>query len=350
MNLNDLNDLKEKAIRAISEAVDLEALERLRVAYFGRKGKMAEILSQLKNMAIQERAKAGQEINRLKKEIEAAMESKKQELFAWRDAAKEWIDVTMPGKKLPRGHLHPRTIIIRKMEEIFQSLGFSVVDGPEIETDFYNFQALNIPPDHPARDMQATFYINGGDNKKETPISLSQNRVLRTQTSPVQVRYMERHQPPLRIIVPGRVFRRDATDASHDCQFYQLEGLMVDKEISVANFKAVLLEFFKRFYGQSVKIRLRPSYFPFTEPSFEVDMSCTVCAGKGCRVCSHSGWLETAGAGMVHPNVFLAAGYKPRLWQGFAFGFGIDRIVMMKYKINDIRLLNSGDLRFLRQF
>ncbi|TSC52955.1 MAG: hypothetical protein LiPW39_489 [Parcubacteria group bacterium LiPW_39] len=206
-----------------------------------------------------------------------------------------------------------------------------------METDYYNFQALNFPKDHPARDMQDTFKIN-------------EDFLLRAHTSPMQVRYMEKNNPPLRIIVPGRVFRRDATDASHDCQFYQVEGLMVDKHISAANFKAIIEEFFKRFYSQDVKIRLRPSFFPFTEPSFEVDMSCSVCGGKGCKVCGHSGWLEMAGAGMVHPFVFKSAGYGPYEWQGFAFGFGLDRLVMMKYKINDIRLLNFGHLRFLKQF
>lgn len=333
----NLEELRKLALKEVLGAKNIEELENIRIKYFGRKGKVTEILAGLKNMSTEQRVNLGKSANELKRELESLLEKRKHELGVSFEAQKEWIDVTAPGHKLPKGHLHPRTQVLRRVEEIFQSLGFSVVQGPELETDFYNFEALNVPKDHPARDMQASLYID-----EET--------VLRTQTSPMQVRYMESHQPPLRIIVPGRVFRRDATDATHDCQFYQIEGLMVDKEISVANFKAVMLEFFKSLYGQEVRIRLRPSYFPFTEPSFEVDMGCAVCGGKGCKVCSYSGWLEMVGAGMVHPFVFKSAGYAADEWQGFAFGIGLDRIVMMKYKINDIRLLNFGDMRFLRQF
>jgi phenylalanyl-tRNA synthetase alpha chain len=332
-----IKEIRDSALREILGAKNIEELESFRIKYFGRKGKVSEVLSQLKNLAGEERISLGKSANELKKEIEAIIEKKKKELTQSFEAMKEWIDVSAPGHKLAKGHLHPRTLVLRRVEEIFQSLGFSVVEGPELETDYYNFEALNVPKDHPARDMQATLYV-------------SEETLLRTQTSPMQVRYMEKNNPPLRIIVPGKVFRRDATDATHDSQFFQVEGLMVDKEISVANFKAVMGEFFKRFYGKEVKIRLRPSYFPFTEPSFEVDMSCAVCGGKSCRVCGQSGWLEMAGAGMVHQNVFKFAGYVPGEWQGFAFGIGLDRMAMMKYKISDIRLLNSGDLRFLKQF
>ncbi|MFH0852039.1 MAG: phenylalanine--tRNA ligase subunit alpha [bacterium] len=333
----NLKELRDAALKEVLGVKNLEELEKLEIKYLGRKGELTEILRGLKDMAEAERQKVGKFANQLKHELDGMIEKKRKELGKSLEAAKEWIDITAPGKKLPAGHLHPRTQVMRQVEEIFQSLGFSVIDSREMETDYYNFQALNFPKDHPARDMQDTFEI--GDEM-----------LLRAHTSPMQVRYMEKHNPPLRIIVPGRVFRRDATDASHDWQFYQVEGLMVDKHISVANFKAVMLEFFKRLYGQEVKIRLRPSYFPFTEPSFEVDMSCAVCGGKGCRVCGQTGWLEMAGAGMVHPFVFRSAGYSPYEWQGFAFGLGLDRLVMMKYKINDIRLLNFGDMRFLKQF
>lgn len=332
-----IKSLRTLALKEILAAKSVQELEQLKIKYLGRKGCLTEILRQLKEMRPEERMKKSRAANQLKFEIESMIEKRKKELALLGGDIKEWIDITAPGHKLPKGHLHPRTLVLHKVEEIFQALGFSVVEGPEIETDFYNFQALNIPKDHPARDMQATLYL---DNET----------VLRTQTSPMQVRYMEKHQPPLRVIVPGRVFRRDATDASHDCQFYQIEGLMVDKQISVANFKAIIEEFFKRFYGKEVKIRLRPSYFPFTEPSFEVDMGCAVCAGQGCSVCGQSGWLEMVGAGMVHPFVFKSAGYAPGEWQGFAFGIGLERIAMMKYKIDDIRLFSSGDLRFLKQF
>ena len=333
-----LIEIKNKALKEIKDCQDLKFLEAIKIKYLGRKGQLTAILRSLKNLDEKERKEKGRIANQIKQEIAEALKRKKSNIqHLTLNIKNEWFDVTAPGLKHPQGHLHPRTIVLRQIEEIFQSMGFSIVEGPEIETDWYNFEALNIPKDHPARDMQDTFYID-----EET--------VLRTQTSPMQVRYMEKHNPPLRIIVPGRCFRRDASDASHDYQFYQVEGLMVDKEISVANFKAVMEEFFKRFYGKDAKIRLRPSYFPFTEPSFEVDMGCLVCHDQGCSVCAQTGWLEMGGAGMVHPFVFKSAGYVPSEWQGFAFGMGLERIVMMKYKIDDIRLFSSGDLRFLRQF
>ena len=247
------------------------------------------------------------------------------------------FDITVPGERIIGGHLHPLTLVRRKIEEIFQAMGFSIVEGPEVETEWYNFDALNIPKDHPARDMWDTFYLKKGG-------------LLRTHTSPVQIRYMEKHQPPFRIIVPGRIFRHEATDASHEINFYQVEGLMVGKEISASNFKAIIQEFLSRFFDKRIAIRLRPSFFPFTEPSFEVDIKCLVCGGRGCSVCSRTCWLELIGAGMVHPNVLKAGGINPRNWQGFAFGLGMDRLAMMKYKIDDIRLFYSGDLRFLQQF
>jgi phenylalanyl-tRNA synthetase alpha chain len=250
---------------------------------------------------------------------------------------KELFDPTIPGEKVDFGHLHPLTLVQRKCREIFGEMGFSVALGPEIETEWYNFDALNIPKDHPARDMWDTFWLKNG-------------KLLRTHTSPVQIRYMEKNNPPIRIIAPGRIFRHEATDASHEINFYQLEGLMIDKDISVSNFKAIIQEFLSRFFKKPTEIRLRPSYFPFTEPSFEIDMSCVVCEGTGCSVCSQTGWIELMGAGMVHPKVLNAGKINPKHWQGFAFGIGLDRLAMMKYKIDDIRLLYSGDLRFLEQF
>lgn len=276
----------------------------------------------------------------LEEELAVRFRELKEEEYA-RQLASERIDVTQPGKKFWRGGLHPLTLLQRDMERIFSQLGFTVADGPEVETERYNFDALNIPADHPARDMWDTFWLRQSEKQK---------LLLRTHTSPGQVRFLENHQPPLRIIIPGRVFRYEATDATHEIQFYQLEGLMVGKDISVANFKHVISSFFGKLFNREVAIRLRPSYFPFVEPGFEVDMSCVFCSGKGCGVCKQTGWLEMAGAGMVHPHVYKAAGLSPNDWQGFAFGMGVDRIAMMKYRIPDIRLFYSGDLRFLKQF
>lgn len=262
-------------------------------------------------------------------------------------AQREKIDVTLPGVKIERGHFHPITQVCRQILEIFQSMGFSMVEGPEIETEWYNFDALNIPPEHPARDVWDTFWLK---QKSKRPDTVAGSFLLRTHTSPVQVRFMEKNDPPLRIIVPGRCFRHEATDASHDFQFHQIEGLMVDKDISLANLKGVLEEFMKRFFGPKVKLRWQPSFFPFVEPGLELLMSCQICQGKGCSTCGKTGWIEVIPCGMVHPNVFKAVQYNPENWQGFAFGMGLDRIAMMKYGLNDIRLLYSGDLRVLRQF
>lgn len=248
------------------------------------------------------------------------------------------IDVTMGGRRPRTGHLHPLTQAKREMMMIFQRMGFEVLQGPEIENEWYNFDALNIPSDHPARDAWDTLWLKYGE------------LLLRAHTSPMQVRYMEKNNPPLRIIVPGKVFRHEATDASHEMQFYQLEGLMVDKNISVSHLKAVVGEFFKAFFQKDLRFRFRPDYFPFTEPSFDISMSCLVCGGNGCSACKRTGWVEVAGAGMVHPNVFKAVKLDPKEWQGWAFGFGWGRLTMMKHKIEDIRWFNSGDLRFLKQF
>ncbi|TSC71320.1 MAG: phenylalanyl-tRNA synthetase alpha chain [Parcubacteria group bacterium Gr01-1014_70] len=343
--MQNVDELKKEALAAIQSAGTLEALRNIEVGYLGRSGKITRILRGLKDVPESERKERGKEANAIREELEAEIAEHRSQL---EDAsheeqlAQEKIDITQPGAKLWRGGLHPLTLLQRDMVRIFSSLGFGVVTGPEVETEWYNFDALNIPADHPSRDMWDTFWL-----RQQFP---KEKLLLRTHTSPVQIRYMERHQPPFRIIVPGRVFRYEATDATHDVQFYQLEGLMVGKDISVAHFKHVIAQFFGRLFKKEITIRLRPSYFPFVEPGFEVDMSCIMCAGKGCSVCKRTGWLEMAGAGMVHPNVFRNAGIDPRQWRGFAFGFGIDRIAMMKYKIPDIRLFYGGDVRFLKQF
>jgi len=341
----NLKKIKKEAQEEIKKAQTLSDLNVVFRHYFGRKaGMVNKVLRSLKNLPKDKKISIGKEANELKLFLTEEIEKKKKELGdSSQDAgAGEWFDVSVPGKRPSTGHLHPLTTVRRQIMMIFQDMGFSVIEGPELENEWYNFDALNIPKDHPARDAWDTFWIK---NKKE-----EEKKLLRTHTSPVQARYMEEHKPPLRVIAPGKVFRHEATDASHEAQFYQIEGLMVDQDVSVPHFKAVIKHFLSTFFEKDVKIRLRPDFFPFTEPSFEIAMSCLNCQGKGCPVCKKTGWLEIAGAGMVHPNVFSACKLDPREWQGWAFGFGWDRLTMMKYKINDIRLFNSGDLRFLSQF
>lgn len=347
----ELERIKNTAKEIIKQAASLDELEKIRVEYLGRKGVLSLILRKIKDLPEDKRAKIGSAANKLREELESDINERNSFLkknFREGVLEKEWLDVTRPGIKQERGHLHPITIVERQAEEIFSSLGFSIAEGNEVETEYYNFNALNIPKDHPARDAWDTFWLKQPDNKKGK--SGTDKLLLRTHTSPVQIHYMETHNPPIRIIAPGRVYRYEATDASHDIQFYQIEGLLVDKNISIASFKAIINEFFNRLFSQKIKTRLRPSYFPFVEPGFEVDISCINCKGRGCSVCKKTGWVEIMGAGMVHPNVFKAVGYNPKNIQGFAFGMGLDRIVLMKYKIPDIRLFHSGDLKFLKQF
>jgi len=336
----DLKNLKIKAKKEIEKAKSLKDLDDIFRKYLGKKGKITLPLRSLKKLSLRERKKIGKEANLIKRILQIDFQERSKELkkkIELEELKKAKIDITRPGKKIEIGHLHPLTQVLREVEEIFHSMGFSSIEGPEIENEWYNFDALNIPKDHPARDLWDTLWLKGG-------------LLLRTHTSPAQIHYMQKNNPPLRIIVPGRVFRHEATDAGHEINFYQFEGLMVGKDISAANFKAVIEEFLKRFFDKIVKIRLRPSFFPFVEPGFEVDVSCPICNEKGCSVCRNSGWVEIMGAGMVHPNVFKNSGLNPKNWQGFAFGIGFDRLAMMKYKINDIRLFYSGDLRFLNQF
>lgn len=354
MNTDTLDELKKSALVAFEGAETPEVLREKQVEFMGRKSALTQFLKSLATLSPDERRELGGRANAAKREIAEAYEVARARLeSASFDAEKEWIDVTDPGEVLPVGHLHILTQVEQEICTIFRSLGFDVADGPEVETEFYNFDALNVPADHPARDMQDTFWINAPDVSNEgsaVSVGKSARLLLRTHTSPVQVRYMESHTPPFRIIVPGRIFRSEATDASHEHTFYQFESLFVDADVSVGHFKYIAELFFSRFFGKHVGIRLRPSYFPFVEPGFEFDIACTVCDGKGCSSCHGTGWLEVGGAGMVHQRVFEAAGYDRDRWKGFAWGFGTNRLAMMKYKIPDVRLFQSGDLRFLNQF
>lgn len=333
----------QKALAAVKTVAQLQAWE---VEYLGRKSELNNLLKSLKDLPSEEKRVVGPLANAIKQVFEEAFQKFQTEFLAGNiDWEKERVDVTAPGTSVSCGHLHPITRLEHEIEDIFASMGFSIVDGPEVEREWYNFDALNFPKDHPARDMQDTFWIKS--NKKT-----EERFVARTHTTNVQARYMETHEPPFRIVMPGRVFRNEATDASHEHTFHQFDCVMVDEEgkVNVSTFKYVAETFFSRFFDKKVNIRLRPSFFPFTEPSFEFDISCLSCGAKGCQVCKHSGWLEIGGAGMVNQKVFEVAGYSRGKYQGFAWGFGITRLAMMKYKISDIRLLMSGDLRFIRQF
>jgi phenylalanyl-tRNA synthetase alpha chain len=337
MNSEAVLALKSLALQAIRDAAAPEELERLRVQYLGRKGELTNILRGLGKLDPEVRRSVGKEANRAKEELEGALEEALEALKrAARLGAAPAVDVTLPGRRPVRGRLHPLNRVMAEVCDIFLHLGFEAVEGPEVELDWYNFEALNLPPDHPARDMQDTFYFND-------------QVLLRTHTSPMQIRTMEQRQPPVRIIAPGKVYRRDS-DITHSPMFHQVEGLLVDHGVTFADLKGVLTAFVHQMFGPEVGVRFRPSYFPFTEPSAEVDIECVMCGGHGCRVCKATGWLEVLGSGMVHPAVFEAVGYDPETYTGFAFGLGIERIAMLKYGIDDIRLFFDNDLRFLRQF
>lgn len=332
--------VREAAVEALSRASTQEELEALRIKYLGKKGELTGLLKMLGSVAAEERPKVGQLVNEAKQKLEAAINENREKLA--RAAAElklvaEAVDITMPAKERKVGVLHPLNRVLEDMIDIFKSMGFDVVDGPEIETDYYNFECLNVPADHPARDMQDTFY-------------LADKLLLRTQTSAAQIRTMESRKPPIRVICPGRVFRADEVDATHSPVFHQIEGLVVDKGLTMCDLKGVLEQFAREIYGKETKVRFRPSFFPFTEPSVEVDVSCSACGGKGCRVCKGAGWIEILGAGMVHPNVLCCCGIDPEEYSGFAFGIGLDRLTTTKYKISDIRLLFENDKRFLEQF
>ena len=335
-----LTKIHEQALQALNETTVLEALENMKVKFLGKKGELTAILRGMGSLSAEERPLIGQLANEIRASIETKWEEKKavlQEKMLESKLAMEKLDVTIPGKPVQWGKEHPITKVTREIDGIFLGMGFAIVEGPEVEYDYYNFEALNLPADHPARDTQDTFYINP-------------KILLRTQTSPVQVRTMEKQAPPIRIISPGRVYRSDAVDATHSPMFHQVEGLVVDKGITMGNLKGTLELFAKNMFGESTRIRFRPHHFPFTEPSAEVDVSCFVCEGKGCSLCKGEGWIEILGAGMVHPNVLRGCNIDPDVYTGFAFGMGIERIVMRKYNIDDMRLLYENDVRFLSQF
>jgi len=335
-----LEAIKESSKEVVKNIHDKASLEAFRVEYLGKKGKLTDVLRGMGGLSAEERPVIGQLANEVRTFIEdeiskisAQLEKEETE----RKMAEETIDVTLPGKSTRVGNKHPLTIVLDELKDIFIGMGFQISEGPEIETDYYNFEALNIPKDHPARDTQDTFYIND-------------NVLLRTQTSPCQVRTMENQKPPIRIIAPGRVFRSDNLDATHSPLFHQIEGLVVDKGITMADLKGTLEVFCKKLYGDDIQVRFRPHHFPFTEPSAELDISCPACHGTGCRVCKGEGWIEILGAGMVHPKVLKVCGIDPEVYSGFAFGIGLERIVMRRFDIDDIRMFYENDLRFLKQF
>ncbi len=335
-----LQAIRAAALESIAAATDMAQLDELRVKFLGKKGELTAILKQMGGLSAEERPVIGQLANEVRRSIEQAIESALEQAKAGAAAARlkaEALDVTMPAKQGKIGGLHPLNVVLTDLIDLFQSMGFDVVDGPEVETDHYNFEALNVPADHPARDMQDTFY-------------LAESLLLRTQTSAAQIRTMENRKPPIRIICPGRVFRADEVDATHSPVFHQVEGLVVDKGITMCDLKGTLEQFAHSIYGPETKVKFRPSFFPFTEPSVEVDVSCPECGGKGCRVCKGSGWIEILGAGMVHPRVLAGCGIDPEEYSGFAFGIGLDRLTTTRYKISDIRLLFENDIRFLDQF
>ena len=333
-----LEKIKKEALAALDSPS--AQIEELRIRYLGKKGELTAVLRGMGKLAPDERRSVGEMANAVRAEIESRIEAlaARQKAAALEaKLASEKLDVTVPGEDVKAGHFHPLALVQRQLEDIFLGMGYRIVDGPEVEYDYYNFQALNIPPDHPARDTQDTFYI-------------TDNILLRSQTSPVQARVMEKTEPPIKIISPGRVYRSDAVDATHSPLFHQLEGLVIDRGITMGDLKGTLEMFAKRMFGEETKIRFRPHHFPFTEPSAEVDVSCFVCGGKGCRLCKGEGWIEILGAGMVHPNVLRNCGIDPEEYSGFAFGLGIERIAILKYHIDDMRLLYENDIRFLNQF
>ncbi len=335
-----IEELRKLFRQEIARITTPEELEKLRIKYLGRKGLFMEIFKDISSFPAEQRPKVGELANRVRNDAFSEWNTKKKEIELKKEEVKEEkeaIDITLPGKKFSLGKKHPITLILDEIKNIFVSLGFRIVDGPEVETEYYNFEALNMDLHHPARDMWSTLYIKEGV-------------LLRTHTSPVQIRVMEKQSPPLAIIAPGKCYRRDAVDASHSPMFHQVEGLLVDEGVSFAHLKGVLTHFCRRMFGAETKVRFRPSFFPFTEPSVEVDIQCVICAGKGCSVCKQSGWLEILGAGMVNPRVFEFVKYDTKKYTGFAFGMGVERIAMLRYGIDDMRLFFENDRRFLKQF
>jgi len=334
--IKEISEIRDEALQKISQADDAQALKDIKSNYLGRKGRLTQILKGVGSLSSKDKPIVGKLANEVKVAIDNVLKNAEKSILEKRDIITPVVDITLPGRRLPFGHVHPITRIAREISQIFSRLGFHIEEGPEIELDFYNFEALNIPLEHPARDMQDTFYI-------------SDNIVLRTHTSPIQIRTMEKQKPPLKIIAPGKTYRCDS-DITHTPMFHQVEGLMVDKDITFGDLKGILTLFIHQIFYPEVKLRFRPSFFPFTEPSAEVDMACVMCKGKGCRVCSNTGWIEILGCGLVDPEVFKAVDYDPEEYTGFAFGMGVERIAMLKYGIDDLRLFYDNDIRFLSQF
>jgi phenylalanyl-tRNA synthetase alpha chain len=343
--LEQLKDLRARALEELNEVDDPRELQLWRVRYLGKKSSLTQILRSLAGLPLEERREAGAQANEIKRALESSLEEKEKVLReALLTSARESqrLDVTLPGWPLPTGRLHPTTQILKEICDVFQNMGFQVVEGLDVEWDYYNFEALNIPQHHPARDMFATLWIDADMGEKA--------RLLRTHTSPMQIRLMEKERPPIRAIVPGRVYRYEATDATHESMFYQVEGLAVDKNITLADLKGTLFDFCRCILGEERKVRFRCDYFPFVEPGVEVAIGCSACGGTGCRLCGYSGWIEILGAGMVHPDVLARVSIDPGIYSGFAFGLGVERIPMLRHGIDDIRLFYGNDLRFLRQF
>ncbi|MFA5131570.1 MAG: phenylalanine--tRNA ligase subunit alpha [Patescibacteria group bacterium] len=340
---NKIEKIRAEFLEQLQKAKDSDELRDLELKYLSRKGEMSEIMHGLKDLSLELKKELGELANTVKGEMQSKFQEMSRTLENY-GKKNDFVDVTLPGEKFATGHLNPITLVQNELEDLFTSLGFMVGDGPELESDYYNFTALNVSPFHPARDMQDTFYIDS--KNKEGQYDL----VMRTQTSPVQIRLMQKYGAPLKAIIPGRCFRNEATDARHEHTFYQVEGIMVGKDINFANLKSLLEIVGKKLFGPNTELRMRPKFFPFVEPGNNGEYTCFLCEGKGCRVCKHTGWLEIVGAGLIHPDVLRAGGIDPEVYSGLAFGFGLNRLAMLKYNINDVRLFNSGDLKFIEQF
>jgi len=338
-----IEKLREQILNELSKIKNTDELKELELKYLSRKGELSEIMHGLKDLSLELKKDLGGLANNAKKEIQARFQEVKNNLDCYGKKS-QFIDVTLPGKEFTNGHLNPITLVQNELEDLFSSLGFIIGDGPELESDYYNFTALNVPPYHPARDMQDTFYIDSKNKDNQYDL------LMRTQTSPVQIRMMQKYGAPLKALIPGRCFRNEATDARHEHTFYQVEGLMIGKDINFANLKSLLEIVGKKLFGQNTELRMRPKFYPFVEPGNNGEYTCFLCQGNGCRVCKNTGWLEIVGAGLIHPDVLRAGGLDPDIYSGLAFGFGLNRLAMLKYGINDIRLFNSGDIKFLEQF
>ena len=338
-----LNQLRAEFFEQLARVKNDEHLRELELKFLSRRGRLSELMSELKDLSVDLKKEAGELANNIKKELQEKFTARSKTLADLAAENKE-IDVTLPGVNLTQGHLNPITLVQNELEDIFSSLGFMILDGPELESDYYNFTALNIPPTHPARDMQDTFYIDYKNKDGQYDL------LMRTQTASVQIRAMQKYGAPLKALIPGRCFRNEATDARHEHTFYQVEGLLIGRNINFANLKSFLEIVGRRLFGSNTKLRMRPKFFPFVEPGNNGEYTCFLCQGQGCRVCKHTGWLEIVGAGLIHPEVLRAGGIDPEIYSGLAFGFGLNRLAMLKYNINDVRLFNSGDLKFLEQF